>query len=258
MQVTAALPWYDEPPDQLRDCIQGIACIADRLVCADGPYRRYPHTSIHSPQEQHRAIRETAEQTGLELTILTIDRPWLGQVEKRSMLLAAASYGSDWIVTVDADHVISTDRVQARAELERMKEDVVEVVYLTPNNKDRPMEISASGLWHQQVAGTVEMIPHLYRPLPGLHIERYHYWYQALKDRKWVWMWAEEGVPQLDRGCFVTPYVVEHRCLFREQKQILANRAFCNDRQWVVEQTGQEDHMPGMPEPIYDFESLAP
>ena len=37
------------------------------------------------------------------------------------------------------------------------------------------------------------------------------------------------------------PFCVEHRCLFRRERNILANREFCNDRISIVQATDQED-----------------
>ena len=51
-------------------------------------------------------------------------------------------------------------------------------------------------------------------------------------------------------------YEVEHRCLLRDERHVLANRAFCNDRKVVVEMTGQEDDQPGLPAPVYDYETM--
>ena len=37
------------------------------------------------------------------------------------------------------------------------------------------------------------------------------------------------------------PYLIEHRCLFRQPKQIERNREFCEDRVQIVNATKQED-----------------
>jgi hypothetical protein len=49
---------------------------------------------------------------------------------------------------------------------------------------------------------------------------------------------------------------VEHRCLLRDDEHIRANRAFCNDRVKVVAMTGQEDDQPGLPPPIFDYDTV--
>ena len=42
----------------------------------------------------------------------------------------------------------------------------------------------------------------------------------------------------------------------RTKEQILASRAFLNDRADLVKITGQEDHQPGMPEPKFDYRHI--
>jgi hypothetical protein len=45
--------------------------------------------------------------------------------------------------------------------------------------------------------------------------------------------------------------------MMRTAEQIRLSRAFLNDRQKVVEWTGQEDDRPDLPRPVYDY-SLVP
>jgi glycosyltransferase involved in cell wall biosynthesis len=247
MIVTAALVWYDEPVQQLMDCVEGAARIADRLVAIDGPYQRYPHQTIQSPIEQHHALRAACDQHNIDLTIVTIDRPWKGQIEKRSHLLRWASHQSDWIAVIDADHIIHTDRDAARNELATVTHDVIEARFVTPENPDRDLHDSASGQWHAALAGKEIPVAHLFRALPGLHVVNRHWHYKAWKDGQEVWMYHDDQAGQLPRYQLATDYIVEHRCLHREPAEILANRAFCNDRDQLVALTGQEDHDPNVP-----------
>jgi hypothetical protein len=258
--VTAALAWYDEPVELLDACVRGLAGVADRVVAVDGVYRRFPHQRESSPPEQAAAIAAAAMDIGIESVVVTPARAWAGQVEKRSALLREASVGSDWIMVVDADHIVHADGPAAREELSTIDADVVSVPLFTPENADRDLGSSAATNWHAGMAGTRIDIGHFFRALPDLHVERFHWWYTATRNGAPVWFWYGEGTPS--GGEILMPrrmtarYEVEHRCLLRDEHHVLANRAFCNDRKLVVEMTGQEDDQPGLPAPVYDYETL--
>jgi hypothetical protein len=258
VKITAALVWYDENPEDLELCVRGIAEIADRIVAVDGAYRRYPDAHIASPPEQAETIRRVAAETGLECDIYIPDRLWAGQIEKRSFILKRAWAGTDWIAIVDTDWIIHADRAAARRELElwyRRGVDVITVSLFTPNGDSAPPTN-----WHRRMAGTREQIQHFFRPLPGLKVETLHWWYSALKNGRKVWMWHgrrrrknPERIPILRAYPLKARYQIEHRTLHRDEKHILAGRAFCNDRIKVVALTGQEDDVPGLPEPEFDY-----
>ena len=254
LRITAALCWWNERPSDLARCVRGVANIADRIVALDGSYRRYPGATVKSDPRQVRTIRQTADDLGLGCLVVTPDRLWAGQVEKRSHLLALAGVGSDWIVTVDADHVIETDRASVRRELAATTADVFAVPFHTPVNPDRPMTDSAPGQWHVNQTTNVEMIPQVWRASLRLQVERRHWWLSGTKGGERVWAWAGDTDHRaLPHVAFATPYRVEHRVLFRTPEQVRASRAFCNDREMVVARTGQEDDVPGLPTPVFDY-----
>lgn len=252
MIVTAALAWYDEPPEMLAECVRGVAAVADRIVAIDGGYRRFPGALPASDPVQAETIRRTAQEAGIGCLVLVPDRLWAGQVEKRSHLLAAASVGTDWIAVIDADHIVHADRT-AHDELAAMDPDVdvVSVWMWTPAGE------RAATNWHLGMSNVKLEIGHFFRALPGLRVDRFHWWYRATKNGVMVSMWygerttTDEGVAQ--RVLLQAPYLVEHRSLVRDEAHTLANRAFCNDRVKVVEWTGQEDDVPGLPAPEWDF-----
>ena len=252
MIVTAALCWWNERPDDLSACIAGAAKIADRVVALDGAYVRYPGATVASDSRQAKAIRAACERHGLGCLIVTPDRLWAGQVEKRSYLLALASVGSEWIVTLDADHVIDTEREAVRAELYNSTADVVEVPFVTPRNPKAGA--IAAGQWHLAQTDGPQMIPQVWRASLQLRVEQHHWWISGVKDNVKVWAWAGDATRrQLPHARFVTPYTVEHRTLLRTEAQVLASRAFCNDREMVVAKTGQEDDVPTLPRPVFDY-----
>lgn len=257
MVITAALCWWNELPADLERCIAGAANIADRVMALDGAYRRYPGASVRSDERQHDAIRRAAKKAGMECKILVPDTLWAGQVEKRSYLLAMAAIGSDWIVTLDADHVISTDRKAVRAELRNSTAFIVDVPFVTPLNQKRSLKQSAVGQWHIEQTREPQMIPQVWRADLGLRVEQRHWWISATKGGEKVWAWAGDTTRRkLPHAAFVTPYTVEHRSMLRTPEQIRASRAFCNDREMVVAKTGQEDDVPGLPAPKFDYDRM--
>lgn len=254
--ITGALPWWNELPEDLDRCVRSLAQVADRIVALDGAYIRYPEATVTSDPAQADAIRKAARDVGLDCLILQPDRLWAGQVEKRSHLLAAATVGSDWIVTVDADHIITADREHTRFVLERVQEDVLEVPYRTPVNPERLMKDSAAGIWHIQQSESIQWIPHLWRALPGFRVEKRHWWYSAMKVGGRVWLWGGDGTYTNVTHSQMQNYEVEHRALFRTDHQVKLSRAFLNDREKIVATTGQEDWQPGMAPPVWDYKSM--
>ena len=259
MIVTAALVWYDEHPKDLRACVRGVAQIADRIVAVDGAYVRYPNAKISSPPEQAKAIQSAAKRAGLECVIHVPEKLWAGQIEKRSFALAEASKGTDWIAIVDTDWIIHADREAARAELEGYLDDddvdVVSAPLYTPTRKGATFATN----WHRDVAGASEFMPHLIRPLPDLHVETRHWWYSAEKHGRRVWLWhgtENTHIPLLPWYPIKAEYEIEHRFLMRDEEHILAGRAFCNDREIVLAETGQEDDVYGLPPPDFDFKTI--
>lgn len=255
--VTGALCWWNELPEDLDRCVRAAANLVDRIVAIDGSYRRYPGATITSPPEQAEAIRSAAKDVGIGCLMLAPDRLWAGQVEKRNYLLNMAAIRSDWICTLDADHIVVTDRAAARAELEASGADSMDVAFHTPLDPSRSLDESAVGLWHEAQSRSVIMTGEIWRAYPGLLVERFHWWYSAIKpDGKRYQLWGGNGsYPPGTFAEFSTPFRVDHRTLFRTKEQILASRAFCNDRVMVVERTGQEDDVPGLPEPVWDYKN---
>src|SRR5207247_1053795 len=52
VNVTAALCWWNEKPEDLARCVRGVANIADRIVALDGAYVRYPGATVRSDEKQ--------------------------------------------------------------------------------------------------------------------------------------------------------------------------------------------------------------
>lgn len=255
MRVTAALAWWNEQPEDLDACVRAMANIADRVVALDGAYARYPGATAQSHDDQVWAIRDAADDVGLQSLIHQRSLLWPGQVAKRAALLSLAARNADWVVVVDADHIIHADRDIARARLAALDAEgalAIEVAVHTPTNPDRSVEASSPGQWHRAHAGSTVSYPLLYRALPGLTVEQRHWWVAA----EGLWLWGGDGTRPLaaHHTMAAEDYLVEHRTLFRTKEQIRASRAFLNDRQDVVMPlTGQEDDRPQLPRPVFDY-----
>jgi hypothetical protein len=232
-----------------------MATIADRLVAVDGAYARYPGATKGSPIDQVEAIAEAANEVGIEVVGVFPDRLWAGQVEKRSYALQKAAEDSDWIAVVDADWIISGNRKKARAELAGYGADidVVSVPFYTPPGNGQV----ASG-WHNRVQDSQVWLPHIFRALPEITVERYHWYIGARKGKHLIWLWGPpgEGRAVLPPHQLEAPYLIEHMTLHRTEEQVLASRAFLNDRVMVVGMTDQEDDLPELPRPVFDYETI--
>lgn len=251
MIVTAAMCYYDDDLELLEQCLRSLPQFVDRLVVADGRYERYmPGAPPASPKPHVTFIRRVCRDLELPVVVDVPRKPYPGQVAKRCRLLELAAEGTDWILGVDADHVFHGVAYSVRHEIERLDDDenpadAIDVEYYTPMNFDRPLKESAAGLWHESLAGDYALITGWFRALPGIRVERKHWWYSGMKDGRRHWIWGgDASYPRVRTHELKAPFTVEHRCLFRQQRHVLANREFCNDREKLVEQTGQEDPKP--------------
>jgi hypothetical protein len=251
--VTAALIWFNEKAADLKACVEGMATVADRLVAVDGAYARYPGATVRSPKAQEQAIRRAADNVGIDVEIVIPDELWPGQVAKRGFALARATEGSDWIVHADADWRITGDRDAIRAELEEASPsvDVLSVPFYTPAGDAKP------SAWHEHIGDTLVDLPFLFRAHPGFTVERVHWAYSALKGRQRWWIWGgDRSRPRAVHHKLKAECRIEHLTLKRSPKQVLASRAFLNDRVKVMELTNQEDDVDGLPEPEWDYETI--
>ena len=254
MKITAALSWWDELPEDLDACVRGVASVADRIVAVDGAYRRYPGAKARSHDSQVAAIRDAAAASDIECLILQNDRTWTGEIEKRSTMMAVAAIATDWVVVIDADHVVSAVRKDVRSELAQTPADTIEVPLTTPLEKGRTLKDSSATNWHARQNAGQEWIPLVFRALPGLTVERRHWWYSGYKNGRKMWLGGGDGaLPDVPHAKMMSTYSVEHRCLYRSPERIRVQRAWYNDRVIVVEKTGQEDSQPGLPESVYDY-----
>jgi hypothetical protein len=240
--VTAALAWFDEDPADLHQFVRALDGAVDRLVAVDGAYARYPHESHLSDDEEVVALERACAEIGLPLELHRPKAPWRGQVEKRTFLIQAAAKNSDWIFTLDADHILRGVREAFRQELARVRADRIEVEFFTTVNPVRALAETSSTEWHSELAGKTVRMGLLLRALPETQYERFHWWVSANKEGRRVWLYGgDESLPHVQAHDLKAPFFVEHRCHFRRDRNILANRLFCEDRIELVATTGQED-----------------
>ncbi len=103
MRVVGALCWFHEPPEFLEALVRSLPGVIDELVALDGPWDHFPHRSLQSPDEQQAALRDTAADVGIPLTMLGGDTLWASQVAKRAFLYETAAERGDWMFIADGD-----------------------------------------------------------------------------------------------------------------------------------------------------------
>jgi hypothetical protein len=255
MKVTAALAWWNEKPEDLAACVRSLGDIADRVVAIDGAYQRYPGATAQSDPAQADAIVRAAMDVGIKPWIITPKRLWRGEPEKRTRLMREAAKGSDWVAVVDADMIVHADREAVRATLASNPD--VDVYTVDVRTLPGP---SAATQWHEKLPDQVLPFIHLFRVYPDMQVERFHWWYSAVKDGSRFWYeyggnsYAVPDGRQVCEAVHLDGYWMEHSVLLRDEARMLASRGYYNDRTLVVRLTGQEDALPGLPEPVWDYE----
>lgn len=245
MVITCTLAWFDETPEDLDRFVRALPGAVDRLVALDGGYVRYPGAKPRSSKEEAAAIKEAARDVNLPLEIHVPRRLWKGQVEKRNALIDLAAEGSDWLFTIDADHILHGCRDEFRWEIEyrvRPQFDRVDIDFYTTVNHSRPLAETSSTKWHSDCVGKTHKMGLLMRVLPELRYEHLHWYVSGLKNGNRIWLYGgDNSYPKGHAYELKSPFFIEHRCHFRRQRNILANREFCEDRIGIVKTTGQED-----------------
>lgn len=244
-KVVALLSWYDEPIDLLRVGVRSLRGFCDRLIALDGAYDFTPGKEEGSPADQARAIIETAEAAHISVQVHP-SQAWKGQIEKRQHLFDLAA-GADWVLIHDADHELGGNPRAFRKCLASLPDDVVsvEVPYTTPDVRGKFLTD-----WHQRLTQKTIITPLIFRCLPGLRIDRHHWWYSGLLDgqRTQLWGWGEEdesehgGVKELPAGrrASTTTLSVTHRCFFKSDEHLRRQRNLYRARAELVAANGIE------------------
>ncbi len=247
MLITAALAWFDEDPEDLDRFVRSLDGFVDRLVAVDGGYERYPGAEIRSNRDEEEAIRDACADIGLPVDIVIPDTLWRGQVEKRTFLIQRAAEDSDWVFTLDADHILHGVRESFRQEMTRvtsrgLRRHRVDIDFFTTVNPYRAMADTSSTEWHSDLAGQTVKMGLLLRAMPQMQYERFHWFVSAYENRQKIWIYGgDQSLPHGNVHELRAPFFIEHRCHFRRDRNILANRVFCEDRVKLVSRTGQED-----------------
>jgi PAS domain-containing protein len=111
-KIIGLLSWYDEDPDVLAACVNGLAVAqVTHLVAMDGPYQHYPHDKPYSSHEERKALILGCDHHGISLTLHARSSPWPTEIAKRTALFALghahATPYDDWLLVIDADEVIT-------------------------------------------------------------------------------------------------------------------------------------------------------
>jgi hypothetical protein len=226
------LAWYDEPLELLTEAVSSAAVIADRILVVDGAYEQTPGAKPRSPRVQADAIRSAARAAGMQCTIVTPETVWAGQVAKRDFMIKEAALDADWVFTIDADWVMTGDRDAIRSELEASDVDEFEVQLSEPLNPDRYLGSIPTHSWHKEYAGQTEWMAVIYRALPGIRCELAHWVFSALKDGERIGLWGGRSYyPPAVTARLKADCLIEHRCLFRRDRELERNVAYCAARE---------------------------
>lgn len=227
MVITAALCWWNEQPAWLERCVSSLAGRVDRLVSCDAAWEGidYGHEPT-SPIEQQEALRDAADEIGLEHVAWSILGVWKSQVYKRIHLMQEAAKNSDWILVIDADEYIETwDNAGVRASLGYHGDVHAFNVTIRQLNKTRPY--SALGVRDRTS-------PRLYRA--GTTVDTWHngYRYQG------QWLNGDRAhvrvVPSLTPA---PPVVLAHDNMNRPPARL---QAAMNYRKWRSTNQIEEPH----------------
>lgn len=235
------LAWWDEPPELLEQAVLSMEGFADQLVAADGGYSLWAGATAKSDPEQKQAIVRAAKQAGIVVSFLR-PRLWVGQVQKRNALLQTeAAKTSDWVMPFDADWVLRGEKRQARLELEASKAEMFTLMFRTPADPARSLDVTSSTDWHRETVDIAAPMGLLYRVYPHMRMVRHHWWYSGLRpDGVWVTYLGGGGSVAARDEAFKSEVWIEHLCHFRDLFRIGRNREFCYARDRQVSETGVE------------------
>jgi hypothetical protein len=238
MRVTAMLAWWNEDPALLRRAVMSAANICDHVLALDGRWDYYPGESIRSPLPQYEAIEQAASDARLNLSLYP-GKLYTGQVEKRNQMLRLAK-DSDWLMPLDADWEIKGERYPSRHILGNTRADALIVALHTKPNTEAKLQDVAATSWHERLAGDTVYEPLVWRNLKGIRIENYHWLYSGLDSTgQRVALWGQQDYPQARTEKLQT-IRIEHHCLHRDERTILANRIYCQERDRYAGVHGRE------------------
>lgn len=238
------LAWFDEPEEMLYRAVNSSAVIADRIIAADGAYAMVRDKAPESPPSQKEAIERAAEDAGLELGFLS-SRVWGGQVEKRNALLAAATEDlqrGDWVMPLDADWALHGIREEIRHELNTHKVEQFRVKFRQTDNPNRNIRRDAPHAWHMNYNGKTRLEPLLFRAMEDMKLDKSHWDYSGVRPNGMRIGFS--GGARTYRGAITNDmkatFLVEHRCMFRDDKTLVRNKEFCRLRDAEKKATGVE------------------
>lgn len=237
MRIAAMLAWYNEPAAQLYKCVSTAAQLADTIIAAEGPYAQYPHHGQRSNSVQHQAVTDAAHDARATL-VQTSRHEWEGQVAKRNhMMQQATRCAVEWVFPIDADetiHECDTDTV--RAELDTTTHHVINVPRYTPPNGNATPN-SQPG----ETAGGTQTYPRIFRTLPGIRVENWHWHYVADTPHGPLTLWGPRHIhPCADTIDIEARLLFHHHQLYRTPEQRAANTEYRRAVDASVKTEGKE------------------
>lgn len=236
MRIVAMLAWWDEPADDLYDCVKSMRTLCDAVVAVDGAYEMTPGATRLSPPEQMAAIKQAAHDYGMDCAIYLPEKIWTGQVEKRAAMLEEACRDADWVIAVDSDHRLVGDREKIRKELARIGHGADSILHSfhtpMPENPAELLRLSPHP-WHTELAGKTIDHSLLFRVLDDMRIDRDHWGYSGVRPdglRIAVGNWHGSQHPHGMYHRLAAPFRVDHMCFDRDLMRLDRNRAYCKTR----------------------------
>lgn len=240
MKVTAMLAWWNEPPWLLTQCVRSLAPFCDAVVAVDGAWELVDGGKAKSPKAQGDAIEKAAREAGLDADVYVPDGIWPGQVSKRSAMIALAAKDSDWVISVDSDHMLTGDPEAFRTELAASDADCFRVKFFTPLPDGFDLD-RAPHDWHRSLAGKTTLVPLLFYAYESMRFEDRHFHVSALREGRRIAIVGCNGrYPPGVTDDLRAPFVVEHRCFDRPQELLDRNRDFCLKRDALYRTDGFE------------------
>jgi hypothetical protein len=240
--VVCMLSFWQETGPELGSLIPSLMGLADRIRAFDGAYEGTPNATPSSDPSIHDYLRNLCEQCGIPLDLVVPKSLYAGDVDKRRKMIAQAKRGADWVFPADADWVFFGDRAGAREHLGQTDSHCVSVPFFTPPLGDPKKEaVLAPHKWHLDLLGKTVQYPVFYRVVPGLRIEKRHWWYLAGSGKStYSVVGGPPGMRRAEREPTPANLQIEHRCFYRDPSYCADRCEFYMRREGIVETTGIE------------------
>lgn len=216
MKVTAALMFFNEPPQELEQQVKALEGFCDRLVAVQGRWNGFPVPTVDTADEECATVIRAASEAGLELALQS-GLGFPGELAHRNWTLQTAIKETDWVFLMDADERVLEHR-GVREQLDSMTADVGTVDFFTAIGPEKPLT-----KWEQP--GKVTPQRRLFRARPGMRYEVHHWWLVDDTTAFWGEVAGKAHAPSEH-----TSLRVEHRTCLRPAERWATKRTYAKKR----------------------------